>query len=260
MTPTTAPRKTVNAAGSALNPIAALLPPPEPAEADAEDVEDAPLAEELTATVGTPTAVMEPVKGPGPADAEAPCPTRNPMPCYIISSTLECTIWRKLRLSLTPDGPVRLLALSWKASKVLLPVIGALMALRCDYVRWMVISWREMLHTQPFQHHSGEKSLAVCSRTRWLEKKIASILRLRFSRKSYLRFWSLVTVKFHVGNPEVVFAGMNTQPESNPLARGSQGSLNDDCVTLWFPGLRQKVNDDVPPYTVIRTLRRIRMW
>ena len=71
--PTTAPKKRVTAAGSALRPIAPLpLPEPEPALADGDPLADAPLADPLTAAVGTPTAVMEPVKGPGPADAEAP--------------------------------------------------------------------------------------------------------------------------------------------------------------------------------------------
>ena len=72
-------------AGSTLNPNAALLFPllePEPEPADAEA--DALAADELAATVGTPTAVIEPVKGPGPADADAPCPTKNPIPCYML--------------------------------------------------------------------------------------------------------------------------------------------------------------------------------
>lgn len=32
--------------------------------------------------------------------------------------------------------------------------------------------------------------------------------------------------------------GTKTQPESNPLARGSQGLARLDCVTEWLPGLK----------------------
>jgi len=42
-------------------------------------------------------------------------------------------------------------------------------------------------------------------------------------------------VRFHCGSG-VVAAAIKIQPESNPPAKGSQGELKDDCVTLWFPG------------------------
>jgi hypothetical protein len=53
-------------------------------------------------------------------------------------------------------------------------------------------------------------------------------------------------VRFQVGNPLDVPGGMKITPESNPPARGLQGSLKDDWVTEWFPGapLKTKVTTD----------------
>jgi len=58
---------------------------------------------------------------------------------------------------------------------------------------------------------------------------------------------AFVMVRFHVGEGAEESAGTGTQPESNPLARGSQGLVKDDCVTVWFPGAPENTKDTVDP-------------
>lgn len=54
-----------------------------------------------------------------------------------------------------------------------------------------------------------------------------------------VRFESSVIVRFHEGTSAGLAAGVGTrtQPESNPPARGLQGSVNADWVIEWLPGL-----------------------
>jgi len=61
--------------------------------------------------------VASPVRGPGPAEADAPRPTRFPSP------------W--------PDGPLKFLALFWYAANVLLPDSGALIAPTMPDEQWV---------------------------------------------------------------------------------------------------------------------------
>lgn len=67
----------------------------------------------------------------------------------------------------------------------------------------------------------------------------------------YIRVESSVMVRFHCGSG-VVADSIKIQPESNPPAKGVQGAANEDCVTLWFPGL------DTPSVElIIRELERL---
>lgn len=56
------------------------------------------------------------------------------------------------------------------------------------------------------------------------------------SNQGGLRSWSLVIVRFQVGNPSVVPLGTKTYPESKPPLSGEHGDANVDCVTVWLPG------------------------
>ena len=51
-----------------------------------------------------------------------------------------------------------------------------------------------------------------------------------------------VIVRFQVGKPEVVPIGIRILPESKPFPSGSHGSLKEDWVIEWFPGLRIPTN------------------
>jgi len=55
-------------------------------------------------------------------------------------------------------------------------------------------------------------------------------------QKNQIGVEAFVIVRFQIGNPLVVFAGMETYPESKPSATGLQGLLKEVWVTLWFPG------------------------
>jgi len=83
-----------------------------------------------------PDAAGAPVKncapltaGPGPTDAEAPWPTREPSPCYIRQNIIRVRAktvrWEE---GPTPEGPWKACAVALYLSKVRLPVGGALIA------------------------------------------------------------------------------------------------------------------------------------
>jgi len=61
-------------------------------------------------------------------------------------------------------------------------------------------------------------------------------------------------VKFHVGVVAAPDPLMKIQPESKPPANGWQGSVKDDCVTEWFPGVPLKLNVTTVPFFAVIVL------